>query len=60
MFTSVFKRMKYIEKEKTMIRYITDELEITFDDSDKEDQKIILTVMSFLREQYINNLAIFD
>ena len=52
--------MKYIEKEKTMIRYITDELEITFDDSDKEDQKIILTVMSFLREQYINNLAIFD
>ena len=48
------KLCRYIEKEKKMIRYITDDLEISFDDSDKEDSYkedekiIVLTMISFL------------
>ena len=30
------KNYKYIEKEKKLIRYVTDDLEISFDDSDEE------------------------
>ena len=39
-----------------MIKYFTDDLKFSSDDSDKEDEKrIILTIISFLRERYINN-----
>ena len=52
-------KCKYIEKEKKVIRYVTDDLEFYSDDSDKGDfdketlKGITLTTMSFLREQFI-------
>ena len=53
------KEYKYIEKEKKVIRYVTDDLKISSNDSDKggSDKKvlkiIILAMMSFLRDQLI-------
>ena len=46
------KECKYIEKEKKIIRYIIDDLEISSDysekkNSDKEDQKRIILMMIF-------------
>ena len=34
-----FEGYKYIVKEKEMIRHITEELEVSFDDSDESDEE---------------------
>ena len=57
------KECKYIEKKKKkiVITYITDDLEIYSNDSDKENsdekdlKRMILTMLSFLRELFIYN-----
>ena len=41
---------KCIGKEKKVIRYITDDLEISSDDSEKEDSKISILAMPLLNK----------
>ena len=52
----ILKECKYTKREKKMIRYITYDLKISFDDSDKENLKIItrtLATIPFLMEQFV-------